>query len=638
MIFNSENITWVPEKSGGYFAVVDDSDAHDLIIDIGEISDFAAFTASFRNRPFFMHSKTGISVDEIPYETQFLMIKHSDGKYSVIIPLVENVTRCAIFGENGHLKATVETGDKNVHIKKARILYVTTGENLYKELEKTSKVLSENFGLKLKKDKKTPKIYNKFGWCTWNAFGIDISEDNLIEGLKSFKETGIEPRFLILDDGWQTVNDDFDNRGNFKLKSFVPNEKFNHTLKPVIEKAKNEYKIEDFYVWHAVMGYWGGIDVTSEEMKKYHPFLRDGAFSEYMDKNFYYECGTYGFAGKDFIYDFYNDYHKLLKSEGVDGVKIDTQYFPEAHADGQGGRVRLNKIIHEAMEKSTLENFSNELINCMSCSNDIFFSLKDSNIIRTSDDFIPEDDTSHGLHIYNNAINSIMYRDFSFCDWDMFQSGHKFGAYHAAARAVSGSPVYVTDEVGGHDKNVLKSLVMSDGYVPVPENTALPTLDSVFEDPFKEDVLFKIFNYNKNNGVIALFNMKTDSTITDKVSPSDIEGFNEGHYAVYSYKTGKKYNIGANDSIEITLKFGDFDILTFSKIENNFAPIGLIDFYNCGATFEYKDEIILKDNGRFLAYCKNKPEQILNNERLCEFEYKDEFIEVKAQKGKLKII
>ena len=78
--------------------------------------------------------------------------------------------------------------------------------------------------------------------------------------------------------------------------------------------------------------------------------------------------------------------------------------------------------------------------------------------------------------------------------------------------------------------------------------------------------------------------------------------------------------------------------MTFSKIENNFAPIGLIDFYNCSAAFEYKDEIILRDKGRFLAYCKNKPEQIINNERPCEFEYKDEFIEVKAQKGKLKII
>lgn len=638
MIFNSKDIICEPEAYGGHFIYTSDADTDDLIIDLGEISDFSAFTASFRNRPFFMHSKTGSIADEIPYETQLLMIKHKNNTFSVVLPLVENVTRCALFGENGHLKATVETGDKNVKIKKARIVYVTTGENLYDELEKTSKVISENFGLKLKKDKITPKIYNKFGWCTWNAFGINISDENVIKGLESFKSIGVEPRYLILDDGWQSVNSNFDNRGNFKLSSFLPNKNFNGTLKPVIEKSKANYSIDEFYVWHAVMGYWGGIDVTSEEMKKYKPYLRNGKFSGYMEKNCNYECGEYGFAGKEHIYDFYNDYHKSLKGQGVDGVKIDTQYFPEAHSDGQGGRVYINKLVHEGMEKSTLQNFNNELINCMSCSNDIFFSLKDSNIIRTSDDFIPEDDASHGLHIYNNAINSILYRDFSFCDWDMFQSGHKFGAYHAASRAVSGSPVYVTDEVGGHDENVLKALVMSDGFVPTPEATAIPTIDSMFINPFKEDKLFKIFNYNKENAVIALFNMKPESRITGTASPCDINGFSTGKYAVYSYKTGRKYVAAAHDLIEITLCFGEFDILTVSKIEDGFAPIGLIDFYNCGGTFEKNSEIILKDSGRFLAYLENKPKSIFNNNNPCEFKFSDGFAEITVEKGTLKII
>ena len=31
-------------------------------------------------------------------------------------------------------------------------------------------------------------------------------------------------------------------------------------------------------------------------------------------------------------------------------------------------------------------------------------------------------------------------------DWDMFQSGHRMGALHAAGRAVSGGPVYVSDK------------------------------------------------------------------------------------------------------------------------------------------------------------------------------------------------
>ena len=641
MIFstNDERITFKKEELGGYFAEIQDINENTAVLTMGEVADFSAFTASYRKRPFFMHSQTGKDIGKIPYETQFLMIKHTTGEFSVIVPLVENTSRCSLFGEENAVKIVAETGDKNINLKSARVLYFTTGADLYKELQRTSEVLSKRFGLKLRKEKAVPKIYNEFGWCTWNAFGIDISYENVIKGLESFKRAGVMPKFVILDDGWQTVNDNFDDRGNFKLKSFKPNEKFNGTLKPLISEVKNEYGVKDFYVWHAVMGYWGGIDVESEEMKKYKPFLSKGGFSEYMNKNCNYECGEYGMAEKEKIYEFYNDYHSYLKNEGVDGVKIDTQYFIEAHADGMGGRCEMNRLVHEGMERSVCDNFNNELINCMSCANDIFFALKSSNIMRTSDDFEPDKDESHGVHIYNNAINSIMYRDFTVCDWDMFQSGHKFGAYHAAARAVSGSPVYVTDEADGHDAAVLKKLVMSDGNVPMPQNTAIPAIDSMFSNPFEEDMLFKIFNYNELSGVVALFNMKEGSVISGAVSAQDICGFGEGRYAAYSYKTGRSYLLDYHEDIKTELKFGEFDIITFAKIENGMAVIGLTDFYNCGGTVGYEGGVIVKDGGTLLAYTQKKPEKILLDDEECNFEYSEGFIKAEIKhRGKIKII
>ena len=80
-------------------------------------------------------------------------------------------------------------------------------------------------------------------------------------------------------------------------------------------------------------------------MKKYSPELIFAKFNDYLRKN-NEECINgneiyYGLAAGDKIFDFYNDYHKYLASQGVDGVKVDTQYYAEAVARGRGGRGKL---------------------------------------------------------------------------------------------------------------------------------------------------------------------------------------------------------------------------------------------------------------------------------------------------------
>ena len=67
-------------------------------------------------------------------------------------------------------------------------------------------------------------------------------------------------------------------------------------------------------------------------------------------------------------------------------------------------------------------------------------------------------------------------------DWDMFQSSHPMGSYHAAGRAVSGGPVYVSDTPDAHDFKLLRKLVLSDGSVLRADNVGRPTRDCLFAD------------------------------------------------------------------------------------------------------------------------------------------------------------
>ena len=83
-------------------------------------------------------------------------------------------------------------------------------------------------------------------------------------------------------------------------------------------------------------------------------------------------------------------------------------------------------------------------------------------------------------------------------DWDMFQSTHPCAAFHAASRAISGGPIYVSDTVGKHNFDLLKTLVLPDGSILRCEYYALPTKDCLFEDPLHDGkTMLKIWNLNK---------------------------------------------------------------------------------------------------------------------------------------------
>lgn len=96
------------------------------------------------------------------------------------------------------------------------------------------------------------------------------------------------------------------------------------------------------------------------------------------------------------------------------------------------------------------------------------------------------------------AYNSLWMGNFIQPDWDMFQTKHSSAQFHAASRAISGGPIYVSDKVGEHDFKLLKSFVLPDGSLLRCEHYALPTKDCLFEDPLHDGkTMLKIWNYNK---------------------------------------------------------------------------------------------------------------------------------------------
>ena len=71
-------------------------------------------------------------------------------------------------------------------------------------------------------------------------------------------------------------------------------------------------------------------------------------------------------------------------------------------------------------------------------------------------------------------------------DWDMFHSKHPKAELHAAARAVSGAAVYVSDLPGAHDFALLRRVVLPDGSVLRARLPGRPTRDALFADVLRD--------------------------------------------------------------------------------------------------------------------------------------------------------
>ena len=597
------------------------------VFPVGAVTGISRFTCCARYEPFWMKPHAGTKAGQVPVETQYLLTEQEGGTCVLYVPLIDGAFRGSLqgAGEDG-LELVAESGDPATMTDQIVGLFVASGDDPYALLEQAARSVMAHLGTgRLRTEKPPPAFADKFGWCTWDAFYGEVSHDKVRQGLESFHASGLSPRYLILDDGWQSVQKM--PTGETRLTAFAANDKFPGDLAPTVRMAKDEFGIEAFLVWHALNGYWGGVDDAALPGYDARPMRRDHSpgilkfepgwttsLNEYFG-------GFVSVVPPRHIARFFQDYHRHLRAQGVDGVKVDNQATLEGVAAGLGGRVHLMQRYHEALEGAAQTHFGGSLINCMSCANEMFYSALASTLTRTSTDFWPNDPASHGLHLYTNAQVGAWFGEFIHPDWDMFQSGHPMGAYHAAGRAVSGAPVYVSDKPEAHDFALLHKLVLADGSVPRADLPGRPTRDCLFHDPTREDVLLKIFSRNGDAGVIGVFNARYDADnalppIVGVVRPADVEGLLGKRFAVYAHSTGEMRAMAREDAWEVALLPLTSEVFTVVPILGGFAPIGLADKLNSGGTIASvvrRDgfcDVALRDGGPFIAWCEREPTEV----------------------------
>uniref|UniRef100_A0A7N0RC68 galactinol--sucrose galactosyltransferase n=1 Tax=Kalanchoe fedtschenkoi TaxID=63787 RepID=A0A7N0RC68_KALFE len=654
------NVVVTPASGGGlidgaFIGFRSDQTGSRRVFPVGKLEGLR-FMCLFRFKLWWMTQRMGTCGQDIPFETQFMLVEcdkgssddqDSDASYAVFLPILEGNFRAVLQGnEQNELEICLESGDPAVEgFDGSHLVFLGAGSDPFDVITNAVKTVEQHLQtFSHRERKKMPDMLNWFGWCTWDAFYTDVTADGVREGLRSLEKGGIPPKFVIIDDGWQSVGKDplsadckADNTANFanRLTDIKENHKFQKDgkegervedpsmgLSHFVREIKDNHALKYVYVWHAITGYWGGVRPGVSEMNHYDPELAYPVASPGVDSN--EPCDALksiaqnglGLVHPEKAFNFYNELHSYLASAGIDGVKVDVQNILETLGAGYGGRVQLTRKYHQGLEVSVSKNFpDNGIIYCMSHNTDSLYSAKKSAVIRASDDFWPWDPASHTIHIASVAYNTVFLGEFMQPDWDMFHSLHPMAEYHGAARAVGGCAVYVSDKPGQHDFNLLKKLVLPDGSILRAKLPGRPSRDCLFSDPARDGkTLLKIWNMNEFTGIVGVFNCqgagwckvgKTNlihnqepSALTGVVRAKDVnylpkvasDGWN-GDAIAYSHLAGEVVYLPKNSSLPVTLGAKQFEVFTIVPVHRltngvAFAPIGLVKMFNSGGAIK----------------------------------------------------
>src|SRR5215213_1805049 len=558
---------------------------------------------------------------------QLVLWRQTEGEeYHLLVPLAGG----GMVGEVGvseiewrpEFRVSASSYDPDFAPRRVPLFAYASGGDPYRlprETYETAFAATGQYG-RLRWQKSYPEAFRSLGWCSWNAYGHEVTADKVVASVRSMREKRIPFGFVLVDDGWLSVREQ-------KLTAFDADaSKFPGGMLALARRLRDEYKVPHVGVWHTFQGYWNGVEENSEAARGQKLF--EGLEGKLLPDP---RAG----AGEGF----YEDWYAKLKSWGYDFVKVDGQGNNVKFTDGlmplfdSGGGSHRN--LQTAAGKFFTDGESSGgglgLINCMEMSLENAFNWRASNVARSSDDYQPELKHNPKDHVYQNAYNAYWLANFAYPDWDMFQTHDPAAEFHAAARAVSGGPVYFTDEPGKERPEILRRLAFSDGRLLMPDEPAQVTRDMLLADPSLEPVPLKVFARVTRPGywagVVAAFNVNKSSTrlLAGMLDIGDAEwpgGAVPAVVAVYPLSDGragvliKKRGDVDNSQRLFSLNEYGYELFTMAAVEGGAAVFGLLDKYlSPAAVVSVRRDargltVRLRESGEFGAWLARAPARV----------------------------
>lgn len=462
---------------------------------------------------------------------------------------------------------------------------------------------------------------------TWNALGQRLTDEKVLNAVDGLAKHNIKITSLIIDDNWQNI--DYQGEGQFQhgWNDFEAEPKaFPHGLKDTVQKIRSRHpNIQHVAVWHALLGYWAGLSPDGALAKNYKT---EEVVREDSNRRFLPLGGKMTVVAKEDVQKFYDDFYRFLSSCGIDGVKTDAQFITDTWVSAKHRRELITEYL-DAWTISSLRYFSIKAISCMSQTPAILFHSqlprdRPTILCRNSDDFFPEIPSSHPWHIWTNAHNSLFTQHLNVLpDWDMFQTVHDYSGFHAAARCVSGGPIYITDVPGEHNVDLINQMT---GQTPRGKTVIFrPSVLGRSIDQYvgyNDEVLLQIGSYHGHavtgTPIVGVFNVSTRG-ITNIIPLDRFSGvLSSIDYVVRAHTTGLVTPPVRTDDpaskLTVSLEERGYEIFTaypLSPFDSEslgrvfVANLGLVRKMT-GAAAIVSNELDLLENGRVFVHTSIK--------------------------------
>lgn len=478
----------------------------------------------------------------------------------------------------------------------------------------------------LREEKNYPEAMKYLGWCTWEQYHKGISEEVMTNAFDRIEASDIPVRWVLIDDGHQTAKE-----GN-RMVSMQPNgDKFPNGWQPIIARKKED-KVKWIGIWHTLLMHWGGVS-PEHEMPNLAPYLMPQPVknisklpkdNQYLSES---SASTNVLIPKDNRADsekFYMEFMKMVKDFGFDFIKTDNvsrstiEYYGTANA----ARAQKNNVL--SLEKACTEHQLG-LMNCSAQNTIGMLNATSSATMRTSPDYQKHNIATSKSQILQSVFNVVWLGQTLWPDHDMFHSSDmEVGETMSVTKALSGGPIYLSDDPADFNSDVILPLCYQDGLLIRPEAPGVPLPNSLFNDAlYESEDVYKTISPLKNKAcAIAAYNLSVTAgkplkgTITEDDythASAMIQPF-EGSWdvpkeglVIYDWKEQKGEKID-NKGLDFKIEGFGHKLFLLCPIRDQWAIIGRSDKYLSPSTVDILDTsarqvtIQLRESGPIALY------------------------------------
>ncbi|KAK6913670.1 LOW QUALITY PROTEIN: Glycosyl hydrolases 36 [Dillenia turbinata] len=664
--------------NGAFLGLHVDKPQYRILNSIGRLVE-RKFLSIFRFKTWWSTMWVGSNGSDLQMETQLILLQLQEpnsNSYVLILPLIEGNFRAAIHpGNEGEVILCVESGSTQVKANSfSSCAYFHVGDNPFDLMRDAFTAIRVHLGTFTLEN--PPRIIDKFGWCSWDAFYLTVEPVGLWHGVKSFVENGFHLRFLIIDDGWQSINMDHENPFEdskdltglgsqmlCRLYRFKENEKFakyqvGTMLRPDAPKFDQEEHDKKFK------------EMVELAMKK--KSLSNGGE---LDASSFPEARTIEYL-KEIEGLERGGLKALLNDMKVKFPSLDDVYVWHALCGAWGGvrpgTTGLNAKITRAKLAAGLEKTMNDLAVDMIVKGGIGLvePSQAAELYEVMHSYLADVGVT-GVKI--DVIHTLEYVGEDHGGRVQLAKAYYDGLNKSLNKNFGGSGLIASMEQCNDffflaTKDISMGRVGDDFWFEDPNGDPMGvywlqgvhmihcSYNSLWQGQFIQPD-WDMFQSDHFGGVVGVFNCQgagwypeehkcraypqSYKPISGSVSSDNMEWEQKAstaqfrsteQFAVYHHKSDELHLINSKEEIKITLQPSSFEIFTFSPVHRlnqkaKFAPVGLENMFNSGGAIENLEyesnsvRIKVKGTGKFLAYSSENPMQVVLNGEKVKFEW-----------------